>query len=133
MPGAAPAAVRCARAVAANCEADVTWLGTLKARAGVAFDRALVFATGGFATAGVTARVSPAVAGTTGVFEERSSGWTVGVGTEMAINSAMSVKAEYGLHEFTARMAPVDSLNAGEITTVRPVVHTVKVGANWHF
>ncbi|NGP19351.1 outer membrane protein [Devosia aurantiaca] len=123
----------CTVVPANNCDTDLSWLGTIKARAGVAFDRTLLFANGGFVTAGASMRVSPAVAGTSGVFEERYSGWTVGVGAEVSITKAVSVKAEYNLNEFSEKLAPVDSLRDGEVTSVRPVLHTVKVGANWHF
>ncbi len=52
------------------------WFGTVRARAGVAFDRALIYATGGFA------------------FADDSNGWTVGGGVEYAFTNNLSAKIE---------------------------------------
>ena len=52
------------------------WFGTVRARAGVAFDRALIYATGGFA------------------FADDRNGWTVGGGLEYAITNNLSAKVE---------------------------------------
>jgi outer membrane immunogenic protein len=52
------------------------WFGTVRARAGVAFDRALIYATGGFA------------------FADDATGWTVGGGVEYAFTNNLSAKVE---------------------------------------
>ncbi|WP_262028936.1 outer membrane protein [Microvirga sp. Mcv34] len=52
------------------------WFGTVRARAGVAFDRALIYATGGFA------------------FADGATGWTVGGGIEYAFTNNLSAKVE---------------------------------------
>jgi outer membrane immunogenic protein len=52
------------------------WFGTVRARAGVAFDRALIYATGGFA------------------FADEANGWTVGGGLEYAFTNNLSAKVE---------------------------------------
>jgi outer membrane immunogenic protein len=52
------------------------WFGTVRARAGVAFDRALIYATGGFA------------------FADDATGWTVGGGLEYAFTNNLSAKIE---------------------------------------
>jgi outer membrane immunogenic protein len=52
------------------------WFGTVRARAGVAFDRALIYATGGFA------------------FADDATGWTVGGGLEYAFTDNLSAKVE---------------------------------------
>jgi outer membrane immunogenic protein len=52
------------------------WFGTARARAGVAFDRALIYATGGFA------------------FADDANGWTVGGGLEYAFTNNLSAKVE---------------------------------------
>jgi outer membrane immunogenic protein len=53
-----------------------SWFGTVRARAGVAFDRALIYATGGFA------------------FADDANGWTVGGGVEYAFTNNLSAKIE---------------------------------------
>src|SRR3712207_2812638 len=52
------------------------WFGTVRARAGVAFGQALVYATGGFA------------------FADDVGGWTVGGGVEYAFTNNLSLKVE---------------------------------------
>jgi outer membrane immunogenic protein len=52
------------------------WFGTVRARAGVAFDRAFIYATGGFA------------------FTDNRNGWTVGGGIEYAFTNNLSAKIE---------------------------------------
>jgi outer membrane immunogenic protein len=52
------------------------WFGTVRARAGVAFDRALVYATGGFA------------------FADDRAGWTLGGGLEYAFTNNLTAKVE---------------------------------------
>jgi len=52
------------------------WFGTVRARAGVAFDRSLIYATGGFA------------------FADNATGWTVGGGLEYAFTNNLSAKVE---------------------------------------
>ena len=52
------------------------WFGTVRARAGVAFDRALVYATGGFA------------------YGDGNGGWTLGGGLEYAFTNNLSAKIE---------------------------------------
>ena len=52
------------------------WFGTVRARAGVAFDSALIYATGGFA------------------FADDATGWTVGGGLEYAFTNNLSAKVE---------------------------------------
>ena len=58
----------------------VDYFGTVRARAGVAFDRTLVFATGGFAYGG-----SDVVVPGFGSDDNTHFGWTVGAGAEYAI------------------------------------------------
>jgi len=52
------------------------WFGTVRARAGVAFDRALIYATGGWA------------------FTDDRNGWTLGGGLEYAFTNNLTAKIE---------------------------------------
>lgn len=122
----------CAGAPASNCTADVSWMGTLKARAGVAFDRTLIFATGGVSLTEARAYVSPALSGTSGFHEDVFGGVAVGGGAEVAASEAMSVKVEYNLHDYGGRIAGLGSLSGTEATSLRPITQTLKLGVNWH-
>ena len=78
------------------------WLATIRGRIGWAFDRWMIYATGGGAFADVEARVVPNPAtGLPTISENRTrSGWTVGGGFEWAFAPNWSAKVEYLHAEF---------------------------------
>jgi outer membrane immunogenic protein len=72
--------------------------GSIRARLGVAFDRALLYATGGAAFAGFDTSVT----GFPG-FDQNSTtraGWTIGGGIEYALTNNWSIRAEYRYADF---------------------------------
>jgi iron complex outermembrane recepter protein len=75
---------------AGGCLTKNTWLATARGRAGYAFDRFLVYGTGGAAFGNVQANFSrdPVTTST-------EAGWTAGGGVEYALGSGWSAKAEY--------------------------------------
>jgi outer membrane immunogenic protein len=75
--------------------------GSIRLRAGIAFDRVLIYATGGAAFAGITTDYSAGVP----IFLQESdsktrSGWTVGGGLEYAVTNNWSIRAEYRYSDF---------------------------------
>ncbi len=77
---------------------DMTYFGTVRGRLGVAFDRLLVYATGGLAFGDSDARTT--VAGPGGAFwtggkSDTRFGYTLGAGLEYAITNNWSAKVEY--------------------------------------
>jgi outer membrane immunogenic protein len=82
------------------------WFGTARLSAGVAFDRALIYATGGFAFGGLEANL-----GCNRLFDEAREqfrcnggniieddtevGWTLGAGAKYAVTDNVSIGAEY--------------------------------------
>jgi outer membrane immunogenic protein len=75
--------------------------GSIRARIGLAFDRVLVYATGGAAFAGVVTDYQSSLP----VFLQESdsrtrSGWTVGGGIEYAVTNNWSIRAEYRYSDF---------------------------------
>ena len=62
--------------VPAGTAGGLEWLGTVRARVGFAFDRALIYATGGFA------------------FADDATGWTVGGGVEYAFTNNLTLGLE---------------------------------------
>ena len=97
--------------VTAHTNADVQ--GSIRGRLGIAWDRALIYATGGVAFGGFHTNYSIAGAGFTtpggvvvpGVFGSNSfsntrCGWTVGGGIDYAITNNWSVFAEYRYTNF---------------------------------
>jgi outer membrane immunogenic protein len=88
--------------VSYSSASKVEWLATVRPRLGVAFDRFLVYATGGFAFASV--KVSdqfnyiPSGAPGIGLAATSSNtrtGYTIGAGLEYAFTNNLTVKAEY--------------------------------------
>jgi outer membrane immunogenic protein len=72
--------------------------GSIRGRVGIAWDRALIYATGGAAFGGITASVSTPFG-----YASRSTtrvGWTVGGGIEYAVTNNWSVRAEYRYTDF---------------------------------
>lgn len=115
-----------------TCSGSGDWLGSVRARAGVAFDQVLLYATGGLAIGGMNAKVTPAPAGMTGTFSDTFVGWTVGGGVEMAVTETLSVKAEYAYNDLGTRRSPAGTLGPlGNDNSV--TIHTFKVGVNMHF
>ncbi len=72
--------------------------GSVRGRIGYAWDRVLIYATGGVAFAGVDSNISTPLG-----FDSASStrvGWTVGGGLEYAITNNWSIRAEYRYSDF---------------------------------
>lgn len=72
--------------------------GSIRGRIGIAWDRALLYATGGVAFAGIDTDYSSPF-GADG-FSRTRVGWTVGGGIEYAITSNWSARAEYRFSDF---------------------------------
>jgi outer membrane immunogenic protein len=93
--------------VSTNYTTSIDWTASLRLRAGVSFDRALIYVTGGPALARIkldtnTTMVAPAgsflpVGSSTAAGSGSSTrvGWTFGIGGEWALNNAWSIAAEY--------------------------------------
>lgn len=123
----------CTAVPAYDCNASLEWLGSLRGRVGIVQDSLLIFASGGLAVGGGTGTITPTFPGTTSVFSDTFIGWTAGAGVEMAVTDSVTVKAEYSYSNLGSRTAPVGTLGTIQTFTVSPVVHAVKVGANFHF
>ncbi len=115
------------------------WLGTGRLRLGVTpADRWLVYATGGFAVAGVEATVNSTATGA-GIFSQTQTrwGWTVGGGIEAAINRNWSLKAEYLYVDLqNGTYFSPDILSAGQTIVTRTVTlnnNILRAGINYKF
>jgi outer membrane immunogenic protein len=88
----------------ATTRADVQ--GSLRGRLGIAFNRVLVYGTGGIAITGLHTTTLDAtgfftgVPGTSAVFSNTRAGWTAGGGIEWAVTDNWSVRAEYRYSNF---------------------------------
>jgi outer membrane immunogenic protein len=89
---------------AARSDDDMEWFGTVRARAGFAFDRVLVYATGGLA------------------YADDNTGWTAGGGVEWALptNFLGSSAATIGLEGLWVSLDRDSDANAGFIGSYIP-------------
>jgi outer membrane immunogenic protein len=79
------------------------WFGTLRGRAGVAWDRVLLYATGGLAVGQIRADYTDSIAAglttpaavATASTNVTRAGWVIGAGIESALSDNWSVKVEY--------------------------------------
>jgi outer membrane immunogenic protein len=81
-----------------NVSSNVGIQGSIRGRLGYAFDRVLIYATGGVAFAGVDGSISTPF-GYTSISNTRV-GYTVGGGLEYAVTNNWSIRAEYRYSNF---------------------------------
>ncbi|APF39093.1 porin family protein [Chelatococcus daeguensis] len=74
---------------------EVEYFGTVRARVGAAFDRALIYVTGGLAYGETKFSGIDATAGLAFSKSETNVGWTLGAGLEYAFTNNITAKAEY--------------------------------------
>jgi outer membrane immunogenic protein len=119
-----------------------TWVSTLAARFGVAFDRVLVYGKGGGAWIGNNSFTVTNVttgASFTGSNSNTTTGWVVGAGVEWAFAPNWTVKAEYdfiglGGRSFTIPAGSPAPFAAGDtFTTGSNNVQMATVGVNFLF
>lgn len=106
------------------------WWSTVRARAGYAFDRTLVYATGGAAFMGVDEVSIGNTPGETARNRDTRSGWVAGAGIEHAFASNMSAKVEY-LHMDMGRYEGFSANN--EYFRFDNSVDLVRAGVNYKF
>ena len=89
--------------------------GSIRARVGVAFDRVLIYGTGGVAFAGFTDGYLAGF-GATETDSKTRTGWTVGGGLEYAVTNNWSIRAEYRYSDFgRSPDFPFSTLTGGDV------------------
>ncbi len=101
------------------------WQGSIRARAGFAFDRALIYATGGFAFAGVSDGF-----GIVGDDDDTLTGWTLGAGLEYAFTNNLTTRLEYRYTNFDGGDNIFDNVALGSNDIE---FHTVRAGISYKF
>jgi len=110
------------------CTTNNDWLGTARGRVGYAWDRLLLYATGGAAFGNIKANYA-----TNSGVNETKIGWTIGGGAEFAVSGPLTAKIEY----LYTDLGSVDcGTNCG--APAPDVVHLnninlVRVGLNYRF
>lgn len=85
----------CPGALPCSFETSSNWLSTVRGRVGYAFDRVLIYATGGGAAGDVKATFTNPNTPFTGTTNSTEWGWTAGGGVEAAVTDNVTVKVEY--------------------------------------
>lgn len=101
------------------------WFGTVRARAGYAFQtyNVLAYATGGLAFGDLTATATA-----TGIDETKTQvGWTVGAGAEYGFNANWSAKVEYLYMDLGSRTFATTGVDNGLSASL------LRLGLNYHF
>lgn len=112
----------------ATCETKSDWLGTSRVRLGYAFDRVLVYGTGGVAFTNILAGLNPPAA-----FDRSFSvGWTAGAGVEFAFAPYWTVKVEY-LYADLGNVSCTTNCGLAVPITVPLTENIVRVGVNYRF
>lgn len=121
---------------------ELKYLGTARARLGYAFDRTLVYATGGLAYGEVENSfdmLAPTgIRQFAGTKSDTKFGYTVGAGIEYAITNTISFKAEYlyydlGKTKINVAAIPGTGVAGGYTATFRGDGHIVRTGVNYKF
>lgn len=107
-------------------EVGTDWAGSVRAKVGYAFDRALIYAAGGWTATSGYVDVDAAD------FDESETfhGWTLGAGVDYAVTDNMFLRAEYRYNDFGDKdieLAPGTEINADLDQ------HVVKVGLGVKF
>ncbi len=115
-----------------GCETKSDWLATVRGRAGYAWDRILIYGTGGGAFANVQA-----AAGALPFSSSTQTGWTAGGGVEVAFTPNITGKVEYlyvSLGNQSCGAANCYSASGiGPATTVSLTENIVRAGINYKF
>jgi outer membrane immunogenic protein len=103
------------------------WQGSIRARVGFAFDRAMIYATGGFAFGGVSGGFSSALIDNG---DDTITGWTLGAGVEYAFTNNLTTRLEYRYTSFEGDDSVFNGVSFGgdELD-----FHAIRVGLSYKF
>lgn len=113
--------------IAYSVKQELPWIGTVRGRVGYAFDRAMIYATGGVAY--MNYKLSVTALGTTVSDDTSKAGWTAGGGIEWMFAPRWSAKAEYLYIDTGDTSATL----FGNTFTGRAKDSIGRVGLNYHF
>jgi len=118
----------------ASATIGLDYYGTVRARAGYAFNRFLPYVTGGIAYGRFDTELSIAGLGVIVSDSENHVGWTIGAGAEYAVTDNLTVRAEYLYGDLGTKsydfVTPLLVVAEGE---ARLTYQTARIGLNYKF
>lgn len=126
----------CGAGVTATRDSKLPWFGTTRLRAGYAFDRWLVYATGGLAYGEHTNDVTATSGGATGSSSssETRAGLAVGGGVELGLAPNWSARVEYLYLDSGTVTTTTAVTGFGTVTTEERLKNNVvRLGVNYRF
>jgi len=112
-----------------TCTTSSDWLATVRGRAGYAFDRILIYGTGGGAFGNVKAYNSA----TGGTDTNTEYGWTAGAGVEFAFTPNLTGKVEYLYVDLANGACSASCPGFGGPVAVSFTENVVRAGINYKF
>jgi high affinity Mn2+ porin len=106
----------------------IDYIATLRGRLGYAFDRWMVYGTGGLAWTQARFEQTPGVSDDQNEILRRLTGWTAGAGAEVAIAPRWTTRIEYLYSRFGSASATFPS---GTRYGSAFDIHTLRLGLNW--
>jgi outer membrane immunogenic protein len=110
------------------CNTENSWLGTVRGRIGMAFDRFMPYITGGVAFGDVQANLTGL-----GQTSDTNAGWTIGAGLEFAVVGPWTAKVEYLYVDLGDIGCGPASCGGATPTGVDFTTNIVRVGLNYRF
>jgi len=111
-----------------TCQTSNDWLGTVRGRVGYAFDRVLIFGTGGGAFGDVKATVTGA-----GSNDNSEFGWTAGGGVEFAVTENLTARVEYLFVDLSNGSCTTACGSPATAVAVKFDASLVRAGLNYKF
>jgi outer membrane immunogenic protein len=109
---------------------------SVRARAGVAFDRLLLYGTGGVAWGRVkiaySCNLCVAAAAATSTLDDVRMGWTVGVGAEYSLTRNVSLNFEYRYTDFGYERL-IDTFEVADYHDNHVTLNALRLGMSYHF
>jgi outer membrane immunogenic protein len=119
-----------------NARQELDFFGTVRGRLGFAFDRTLIYATGGLAYGGVNDHILLANGGATALLSKdvTETGFAIGGGLERYFSSAWSGKFEYQFIDLGREHLSGTSTNGVFLKSsgIDETFHTFRIGLNYH-
>ena len=121
-----------AAGITSGGSAEMNWQGSIRGRIGAAFDRTLVYTTGGAAVADLDVEGGP-LGGPFSDFSETNWGWTIGTGVEVGLGAGMRTRLEYRYTDYGEVEGSVAPAFAATEESVDFSTHALRAGLTYGF